>query len=456
MSLSVLIMAAGKGTRMRSARPKVLQPLAGQPLLTHVLQTAQQLNPTQLVIIYGHGGDQVQAHYQNDAATLTWIEQAEQKGTGHAVQMALPALPQQGQTVILSGDVPLIQADTLQRLIKAAQPGLALVTQTLPDATGYGRIVRDGHGNIQGIVEHKDATPEQQQIREINAGIYCVDNALLHRYLPRLSCDNAQGEYYLTDLVAMAAQDQVVIGSVQPQAAFEPDGVNDRQQLARLERIWQQEQARRLMAQGVMLLDPARFDLRGKLDCGQDVVIDVNVIIEGDCYLGDRVQIGAGCLLKDVQIAADTIVAPYSVLESAQVGENNRIGPFSRLRPGTQLAQDVHIGNFVELKNSTMGQGSKANHLAYVGDATVGAQSNLGAGLITCNYDGAYKHRTIIGDSAFVGSNTSLVAPVTIGDRATVGAGSVVTRDVEANALAVGRGRQVNLPNYQRPQKVAK
>lgn len=456
MSLSLIIMAAGKGTRMRSRLPKVLQPLAGKALLQHVLEAGLTLKPTQIIVVYGYGGDQVQAHFADfDTAgvSLQWVEQAEQHGTGHAVQMALPVLATEGKTLILSGDVPLVQPDTLQRLVAAASSGMALLTQTLPDATGYGRILRDETGQISGIVEQKDANPVQQAIREINAGIYCVDNALLHQYLPRLRNDNAQQEFYLTDIVGMAVADHIRIGTVTPAGQYEPEGVNDRQQLAALERRWQLVQAQRLMQQGVHLLDPARFDLRGSLTCGQDVQIDINVIIEGRCTLGDGVMIGAGCILRDVSVAAGTRIAPYSLLDGAELGRDNRIGPFARLRPGTQLADGVHIGNFVEIKNTRLGAGSKANHLAYVGDAIVGSNSNLGAGMITCNYDGANKHRTVIGDQAFIGSNASLVAPVEIGDGATVGAGSVITKVVEPGALGVARGRQVNLPDYVRPVK---
>lgn len=454
MSTTVIILAAGKGTRMRSSLPKVLQPLAGRPLLGHVIETAKKLNADNIITIYGHGGDRVQTAFaQQD---IKWVEQAEQLGTGHAVQMTLPVLPQDGVSLILSGDVPCINPVTLQKLLDAtAETGIGLVTLTLPDANGYGRIVRE-QGQIQAIVEHKDASEEQRQIKEINTGIYAVSNAKLHEWLPNLSNDNAQGEYYLTDIVAMALADGMQVASVEPEQAFEVEGVNDRVQLAALERQFQIFQAKQLMQQGVQLIDPSRFDLRGNLTVGQDVRIDINVIIEGDCELGNNVEIGAGCIIKNTKIAAGTKVQPYSIFDHAIVGEDTQIGPFARLRPGAQLANEVHIGNFVEVKNTTIGLGSKANHFTYLGDAEVGSGSNIGAGTITCNYDGANKFKTIIGDQAFIGSNSSLVAPVRIGNGATVGAGSTITRDVEDNSLAVERSKQFAKENYPRPQKIKK
>lgn len=454
MSTTVIILAAGKGTRMRSSLPKVLQPLAGCPLLGHVIETAKKLNADNIITIYGHGGDRVQTAFAQE--DIKWVEQAEQLGTGHAVQMTLPVLPQDGVSLILSGDVPCINPVTLQKLLDAtAATGIGLVTLTLPDANGYGRIVRE-QGQIQAIIEHKDASEEQRQIKEINTGIYAVSNAKLHQWLPSLSNDNAQGEYYLTDIVAMALADGMQVASVEPEQAFEVEGVNDRVQLAALERQFQVYQAKQLMQQGVHLIDPSRFDLRGNLTVGQDVRIDINVIIEGDCELGDNVEIGAGCIIKNTKIAAGTKVQPYSILDSAIVGEDTQIGPFARLRPGAQLANEVHIGNFVEVKNTTIGLGSKANHFTYLGDAEIGAGSNIGAGTITCNYDGANKFKTIIGDQAFIGSNSSLVAPVKIGNGATVGAGSTITRDVEDNSLAVERSKQFAKENYPRPQKIKK
>lgn len=454
MTLSVIILAAGKGTRMNSRLPKVLQPLAGQPLLGHVLAQAQRLQVDRIITVYGHGGEQVKSAFANHA--IEWVEQAEQLGTGHAVQVTLPVLPQTGQSFILYGDVPLVQPETLQRLQQAASSGIAMITLDLENPTGYGRIVRspqDQYGKIQRIVEHKDANEVEKQITEVNTGIYCVDNARLHQWLPKLSNQNVQGEYYLTDIVEMAVKDGLEIGSVQPTFEFEVEGVNDRLQLSNLERRYQAYQAEQLLKAGVTLFDPSRFDLRGQLSVGQDVRIDVNVIIEGDCYLGDGVVVGAGCVLKNARVAAGTVIQPYSVLDDVTVGANSAIGPFARLRPGTELADDAHIGNFVEVKNSRIGSGSKANHLAYIGDAIVGEGSNIGAGTITCNYDGAYKHQTIIGNHAFIGSNSSLVAPVEIGDGATVGAGSVITKDVAGNALAIARGQQRQIENYQRPRK---
>ncbi|WP_442769109.1 bifunctional UDP-N-acetylglucosamine diphosphorylase/glucosamine-1-phosphate N-acetyltransferase GlmU [Acinetobacter bohemicus] len=454
MSTNVIILAAGKGTRMRSTLPKVLQPLAGRPLLGHVIETAKKLNAANIITIYGHGGNLVQQAFAQE--NVEWVEQAEQLGTGHAVKVTLPVLPTDGVSLILSGDVPCITEATLKKLLQAsAETGIGIVTLTVDDATGYGRIVRK-NGAIQAIVEHKDANDEQRKIKEFNTGIYCVNNAKLHEWLPKLSNENAQGEYYLTDIIAMAIADGLSVASVEPELAFEVEGVNDRVQLATLEREFQNNQAKKLMQQGVHLIDPARFDLRGNLSVGQDVRIDINVIIEGDCEFGDHVEIGAGCVIKNSKIAAGTKVQPYSIFDNAIVGADAQIGPFSRLRPGAKLADEVHIGNFVEVKNSSIGLGSKANHFTYLGDAEVGAGSNIGAGTITCNYDGANKFKTIIGDSAFIGSNSSLVAPVNIGNGATVGAGSVITRDVAENSLAFERSKQVAKENYQRPEKVKK
>lgn len=454
MSTSVIILAAGKGTRMRSSLPKVLQPLAGRPLLGHVIETAKKLQADTIITIYGHGGDRVQQTFAHEK--IEWVEQAEQLGTGHAVQMTLPVLPQHGMSLILSGDVPCVSVNTLQRLLDAsAETGIGLATLTLDDASGYGRIVRKD-GQIQAIVEHKDASEEQRQIKEINTGIYCVSNTKLQQWLPLLDNNNAQGEYYLTDIVAMALKDGMTIASVEPSLAFEVEGVNDRIQLAALEREFQNFQAKQLMQQGVHLVDPSRFDLRGQLKAGQDVCIDINVIIEGDCEFGDGVEIGAGCIIKNSRIEAGTKVKPYSIFDNAIVGERAEIGPFARLRPGAELGDEVHIGNFVEVKNSRIGTGSKANHFTYLGDAEIGYDSNVGAGTITCNYDGAYKHKTVIGNHAFIGSNSSLVAPVVIGNGATVGAGSVITQNVADGSLAFERAKQMSKENYQRPQKVKK
>lgn len=454
MSTTVVILAAGKGTRMRSQLPKVLQPLAGRPLLGHVIETAKKIKAKNIITIFGHGGDLVKNAFANE--TIEWVEQTEQLGTGHAVKVTLPVLPKDGISLILSGDVPCVQQATLQSLVDVStETGIGIVTLTLADSTGYGRIVRINN-KIQAIVEHKDASDEQRQIKEINTGIYCVSNAKLHEWLPKLSNNNAQGEYYLTDIVAMALADGLEIASIQPELAFEVEGVNDRLQLSALEREFQNHQAKLLMQQGVHLIDPARFDLRGHLTVGQDVRIDINVIVEGHCTFGDNVEIGAGCVIKDSTIAAGTKVQPYSIFDQAIVGENVHIGPFARLRPGAMLSNDVHIGNFVEVKNTTIGLGSKANHFSYLGDAEIGAGSNIGAGTITCNYDGANKHKTIIGDNAFIGTNNSLVAPVTIGHGATTGAGSVITQNVADHSLAFERAKQITKENYQRPQKTNK
>lgn len=452
MSINVIIMAAGKGTRMKSAKPKVLQPLAGKPLLQHVLNTAKKINSQKNIIIYGFEGQQVKDAFAHEQ--IDWVEQAEQLGTGHAVQMALPVLPTTGKSLILSGDVPLIGAETLQKLALSESP-FAMLTMNLDNPFGLGRIIRKA-GKVIAIAEEKDATDPQKQIKEINSGVYCVANEILHKYLKNLDNNNAQGEYYLTDIVKMAVADGIEIATVSPEYQFEIEGVNDRLQLAGLERTWQRHQAENLMKQGVHLLDPNRFDLRGDLKVGKDVQIDINVVFEGDCEIGDNVQIGAGCMIKNTKIASGTVIAPYSIFENAVVGENNQIGPFARLRPNAVTANDVHIGNFVELKNTQMASGAKANHLAYLGDATIGQKTNIGAGTITANYDGVNKYKTIIGDEVRIGSNAVLIAPITIGDRATIGGGSAITQDCEAGKLAIARGRQVTIENWVRPEKPKK
>lgn len=452
MSLTVIIMSAGKGTRMKSAKPKVLQPLAGKPLLAHVLTTAKKLGSQKNIIIYGFEGEQVKNAFIHER--IDWVEQAEQLGTGHAVMMTLPVLPKSGKSLILSGDVPLIGINTLQKLAESNSP-FAMLTMNTPTPFGLGRIIRKD-GQVIAIVEEKDATDTQKQITEINSGVYCVDNEILHKYLKNLNNDNAQGEYYLTDIVKMAVDDGIHIDTVSPEYPFEIEGVNDRLQLANLERTWQIYQAQNLMKQGVHIIDPNRFDLRGELKVGKDVQIDINVIFEGDCEIGDNVQIGAGCIIKNSKIASGTIIAPYSIFDNAIVGENNQIGPFARLRPNAVTADDVHIGNFVELKNTQMANGAKANHLAYLGDSTVGQKTNIGAGTITANYDGVNKYKTMIGDDVRIGSNAVLVAPVTIGDKATIGAGSVITKDCDENKLVVARGKQVMIENWVRPEKPKK
>lgn len=450
-TLTTIILAAGKGTRMQSAKPKVLQTLANKPLLAHVLDTCQSINVDKTIVVYGFGGDQVQ-----NAMTdyeLTWVEQAEQLGTGHAVQVTLNDLPADGKSLILYGDVPLVSAATLTRLKDSNVEGMSMLTLTVDNPFGLGRIKRDAQGHIVAIVEQKDANEEEQAIGEINSGIYCVDNALLHKYLPQLSNDNAQQEYYLTDIVKMAVADGIAIAAIEPDYEFEIEGVNNRQQLAQLERSWQAKLVEDLQVQGVQFADPSRVDIRGEVSVGQDVFVDVNVVFKGKVVLGNNVTIESGCIIKDSQIGDNVHVKPCCVFDEATVGDEATIGPFAHLRPQTVLAENTKIGNFVEIKKSNIGEGSKVNHLSYVGDSEVGRHVNVGAGVITCNYDGVNKHQTVIGDHSFIGSNSSLVAPVTLGSTVTVGAGSVITKDVEDNALAVGRGRQVQKDNYQRPTK---
>jgi len=454
MSLDIVILAAGQGTRMRSALPKVLHPVAGQAMLAHVIETARSLKPNAIHVVIGHGAERVRE--QLAATDLNFVVQAEQLGTGHAVAQALPALSAE-RVLILYGDVPLIEAQTLERLLhKVGQQQLALLTVELADPTGYGRIVRDGQGVVQAIVEHKDASAEQKLIREGNTGILAVPGERLGDWLGRLSNSNAQGEYYLTDVIAMAVADGLVVATEHPADAMEVQGANDRIQLAELERHYQQRAARRLMAQGVTLRDPARFDLRGTASVGRDVLIDVNVILEGTVVIEDEVQIGPNCVIKDSTLRRGAIVKANSHLEGAELGEGADCGPFARLRPGAVLAARAHVGNFVEVKNAQLGEGAKAGHLAYLGDAEIGARSNIGAGTITCNYDGANKSRTVLGEDVFIGSNSSLVAPVNLGDGATTGAGSVITADVPAGTLALGRARQVLIEGWQRPQKTRK
>ncbi|WP_201587157.1 bifunctional UDP-N-acetylglucosamine diphosphorylase/glucosamine-1-phosphate N-acetyltransferase GlmU [Psychrobacter jeotgali] len=457
-SLSVIILAAGKGTRMQSAKPKVLQTLASKTLLGHVLETCHNLTVDNTVVVYGFGGDQVQSVISNHYAdmSITWVEQTEQLGTGHAVKVTLNELPKEGQSLILYGDVPLVSAQTLANLQAANTDGMSMLTLTVDNPFGLGRIKRDAGGNIEAIVEQKDASATEQQITEINSGIYCVDNALLHKYLPKLSNDNAQNEYYLTDIVKMAVADGITIAAIEPDYDFEIEGVNNRQQLASLERSWQAKLVADLQEAGVQFADPKRVDIRGTLSAGQDVFVDVNVVFEGDCVLGDNVYIEAGCVIKNAQIGNACHIKSHCVIDQAQVGAGVDVGPFAHLRPDTVLSDNTKVGNFVEIKKSVIGHGSKVNHLSYIGDATIGADVNIGAGTITCNYDGVNKYQTTIGDNVFVGSNSSLVAPVTLHDTATIAAGSVITKDVDTNALAFGRARQVQKEGYQRPQKKQK
>lgn len=452
MKLGVVILAAGLGKRMRSNLPKVLHPLAGRPLLAHVLEAAQRIGAERRVVVFGHGGERVRAALAGQ--DCIWVEQAEQRGTGHAVIQAMPAVADMDRVLVLYGDVPLIAPETLRRLIAAsAETSLGLLTADVPDPTGYGRILRDLDGQVVRIVEERDASPDERMIREINTGFLIADRARLADWLGRIDDDNAQGEYYLTDVTGLAAQEGAVIASTQPDAVVEVAGVNDRVQLAELERVFQRREAERLMRSGVTLADPARFDLRGTLQADMDVYLDINVIIEGEVRLGAGVRVGANCILRDCRIGPDTEILANSVIEGAEVGGKARIGPFSRLRPEARLADDTHVGNFVEIKKTTLGQGSKANHLTYLGDAEVGAGVNIGAGTITCNYDGANKHLTRIGDGVFVGSNTALVAPVTVGMQATIGAGSVITRNTPPEQLTLARGRQITIVGWERPRK---
>ncbi|MCG6284603.1 bifunctional UDP-N-acetylglucosamine diphosphorylase/glucosamine-1-phosphate N-acetyltransferase GlmU [Vibrio diabolicus] len=451
MKFSAVILAAGKGTRMYSNMPKVLHTLAGKPMAKHVIDTCTGLGAQNIHLVFGHGGDQMQTTLAEEP--VNWVLQADQLGTGHAVDQASPSFEDDEKILVLYGDVPLISAETIENLLDA-QPtgGIALLTVMLDNPTGYGRIIRK-NGPVVAIVEQKDATEEQKQIKEINTGVMVATGGDLKRWLSGLNNNNAQGEYYLTDVIAAAHDEGRAVEAVHPVNAIEVEGVNDRAQLARLERAFQSMQAQKLLEQGVMLRDPARFDLRGELQCGMDCEIDVNVIIEGKVSLGDNVVIGAGCVLKDCEIDDNTIVRPYSVIEGATVGEECTVGPFTRLRPGAEMRNDSHVGNFVEVKNARIGEGSKANHLTYLGDAEIGQRTNIGAGTITCNYDGANKFKTIIGNDVFVGSDSQLVAPVTIADGATIGAGTTLTKDVEEGELVITRVKERKINGWQRPVK---
>jgi bifunctional UDP-N-acetylglucosamine pyrophosphorylase/glucosamine-1-phosphate N-acetyltransferase len=453
-AINVVILAAGQGKRMRSDLPKVLHPIAGKPMLAHVLDTARQLQAAGICVVHGHGGDQVRAAL--DAPDLSWALQSPQLGTGHAVLQALPHLPADQAVIVLYGDVPLIRSATLRRLIDAADKDcLGLLTAYAENPQGYGRIVR-ADGRVTRIVEEKDADDAERAIREINTGILVAPGAALARWLPQLGNRNAQGEYYLTDIVAMAVSEGMTVVTAHPEQGWETDGVNSKSQLARLERIYQRNQADALMEAGVMLADPDRIDIRGTLACEYDVFIDVGCVFEGAVKVGAGATVGAHCVLKDCSIEAGARIQPFCHIDGATVGPHSIIGPYARLRPGAQLAEDVHIGNFVEVKNSTIAAHSKANHLAYVGDATVGSRVNVGAGTITCNYDGANKHRTVIEDDVFIGSDTQLVAPVTVGRGATLGAGTTLTKDAPPDALTVSRPKQVSILGYKRPVKTKK
>ena len=449
MSLAVVILAAGKGSRMRSALPKVLHPLAGRPLLAHVIDAARALEPGRICVVHGHGGEQVRAAFPDE--DLTWVEQTEQLGTGHAVARALPLLDEE-RVLVLYGDVPLVRPETLAEFVaRVGDEQLALMTLEMDDPSGYGRIVRDESGRVLRIVEDKDAAPSELAIREINTGILALPRAFLQQVVPQLSRANAQGEYYLTDAIALAKEAGMNVETMQPRHGWEVDGINDRVQLSRLERNWQRHQAETLMRSGVTLMDPGRIDIRGQVECGEDVTLDVNVILEGNVEIGSGAIVGPNTILRNARIGANTRIAAHTVIDTAVVGEDCDVGPFARLRPGTELADTARVGNFVETKNARIGRGSKLNHLTYAGDTRIGKEVNVGAGTITCNYDGANKSVTELGDGAFIGSNTSLVAPVHIGRGATVGAGSVITRDVAEGELAVARGRQRNVPGWKRP-----
>lgn len=454
MSLHVVILAAGKGTRMRSQLPKVLHPVAGKPMVQHVINTAQNLGAAKIHLVYGHGGEMMKQTIQNES--LNWVLQSEQLGTGHAVNQAMPHIPDDADVLVLYGDTPLIELETLQDLLNVRrQAGFGLLTVNLANPTGYGRILRH-NDSVCGIVEQKDASAEQLLIQEVNTGVVLAPAVGMRKWLSGLTNQNAQGEYYLTDVIAAAYADGVKIGTAQPLNAQEVEGANDRIQLARLERYYQQRAATALMKNGVTLIDPDRFDVRGELVCGEDVVIDVNVVIEGRVTLGDRVQIGAGCVLKNCSIAANSIISPYSVIEQSELKQGCTIGPFARIRPGSVLEEDVHVGNFVELKNAKLGIGTKAGHLSYLGDSEIGSNVNIGAGTITCNYDGANKHKTIIGNDVFVGSDTQLVAPVVVADGVTIGAGTTVTKDIQPHELVISRVPQLHIQGWKRPVKIKK
>jgi bifunctional UDP-N-acetylglucosamine pyrophosphorylase / glucosamine-1-phosphate N-acetyltransferase len=456
--IDVVILAAGQGKRMHSSLPKVLHGVAGLPLLGHVLNAARALSPRRICIVYGHGGEAVRARFKD--ADLVWVRQEQQLGTGHAVMQALPELDAASTALVLYGDMPMISAGTLRRLADAAGEGgdggkgggLAILTAEY-DEPAYARIVRDEKGRVVKMVERRDASTAELTIREVNLGPLAVDTGRLAGWLKKIGTGNAQNEYYLTDIVALAAAEGIEVAAVQPGAQLEVAGVNSKRDLAALERAAQKAHAERLLDTGVTLADPARIDVRGELICGHDVSIDVNCIFEGRVELGDGVVIGANCVLRDVRVARGSIIKPFSHLDEAEVGENCMIGPYGRLRPGAKLAAEVHIGNFCEIKNSEIGAGSKVNHLSYVGDTTMGKNVNVGAGTITCNYDGANKHRTVIGDDVFIGSDSQLVAPVTVRNGATLGAGTTLTREAPENQLTVSRARQISVPGWKRPQK---
>lgn len=451
MPLSTIILAAGQGKRMKSDLPKVLQPLAGRPLLSHVLDTAKRLGARDRYVVYGHGGELVKEAYEGEA--LHWVHQAEQLGTGHAAAQAIGKIPDDHTVLVLCGDVPLTSSFTLQELAEAGGSGLAVLTVVLEDPTGYGRILRNPEGSIEAIVEERDATPEQRVVREVNTGLIASTGANLKRWLGNLNNNNAQGEYYLTDIVGLAVAENMPVEAIEAVSPDEVLGINDKIQLAEAEGIYRHTVTRELMRAGVTIVDPKRIDVRGSLRCGRDVVIDINAVFEGDVELGDRVIVGPNCVIRNSRIGEDTELHANCVIESAETGARCQLGPYARLRPEAKLADQVKVGNFVEIKKSNLAFASKVNHLTYVGDSDVGQRVNVGAGTITCNYDGANKHRTVIGDDAFIGSGVQLVAPVKVGSGATIGAGSVITRDTPDGELTIGRARQKTLEGWQRPQK---
>ena len=452
LHINVVILAAGQGTRMKSSLPKVLHPLAGQALVQHVINTSKVLNPEIINVVYGHGGKLVQQKINDQ--DINWVLQAEQLGTGHAVDQVKDQLKDNQLVLILYGDVPLIKEETLIELLEQAKNGFSLLTVSLEDPQGYGRIVRDKKGLVENITEEKDASDDIKKIKEVNTGILAVKANLLKSWLSKLDNNNAQKEYYLTDVIAMAVQDGFAVETTQPNNKYEVMGVNNRLQLAELERYHQLEKAKELMEGGVTLADPARIDIRGNLKHGQDISIDINAVFEGNVTIGNNVSIGANCVIKDSKIADDVVILPMSILDNASVGKGSKVGPFARLRPGAVLADNAHVGNFVEIKKSYIGVGSKVNHLTYIGDSLIGKNVNVGAGTITCNYDGANKHQTTIEDNVFIGSATQLVAPVKIGKNATVGAGSTITVDVVANELAITRVKQKSIMGWIRPTKL--
>lgn len=451
-SLEIVILAAGQGTRMRSKLPKVLHQLAGKPLLEHLANTAEKLHPKNIFVVYGHAGEKVRSELAH--LPVQWVAQTELLGTGHALAQAMPGINKNSRVLVLVGDIPLISVETLQKLTQEiTSKEVGVVVTTLPDPSGLGRILRDEKKQVIGIVEEKDATPEQKKISEINTGIFLANANYFQRWLPEIKNQNAQKEFYLTDVITFAVNENITIKTIQAACAEEVQGINDRAQLAQLERYFQQQQTQQLMRAGVTLHDPNRFDLRGELICATDVTIDVNVVIEGKVVIGENSYIGANCILRNVTLGKNVEIKPFTLIENAMIDDHCVIGPFARIRPETKLAQNVHVGNFVEIKKSEVGVGSKINHLSYVGDATIGSKVNIGAGTITCNYDGVNKHRTVIADNVFVGSNTSLIAPIAVGENATIGAGSAVKKQVPADALTLERSEQRTINGWQRPKK---